>query len=400
MARVGYNSLPRLTHQVMRDTYVYTMYGDGSSKCYLDVSYNMSRSGNTMNYTVRVAVRMGSKGSYNVYKWRLRLTNNRGYNSGWVHIKDLQNPTTVNTDWFYTDYSFSVNINEENTALYVSWIGQNYYDTVMGTYLDGYHPGSVSYIRPSAPGAPSSASVPGSIAPDKTASVSWGSASGGTNGVSGYEWVFSNNGGGSWVGYGNYTTSRSASINLNSNGFVQNSQLKIAVRSYSTVNGVKYMSGWTYSGTTVTKFIAPSAPKNLSLVFNTEEPIPTATYTGRWSAPDSGGTNGVSGYTFSWLKNGSVYTTDANIGNILSKAITLTENYEVGSKISFRVRAYTIGQGTKYYSGFSTSGQITIVSDKYIFVSFEGGAFDKRKMYISIDGASFKEVKKDKFNLR
>ena len=53
----------------------------------------------------------------------------------------------------------------------------------------------------------------------------------------------------------------------------------------------------------------------------------------------------------------------------------------------------------KYYSSYATSGEITIVSDKYIFVSFEGGAFDKRKMYISINGASFKEVKKDKFNV-
>lgn len=399
MARVSYNNLPRLTHQLVRDTYVYTMYGDGSSKCYLDVSYNMSRSGNTMRYTVRVAVRMGSNGSYCVYKWRLRLKAGSVYDSDWVHIKDLSNPTTVNTDWFYADYSFSVNTNTGTTPLKVSWRGQNYNDTVMGTYLSDRDAGSVSYITPSAPSAPSSASIPSSIAPDKVASLSWGSSSGGTNGVNGYEWVYSLDGGASWVGYDTYTGSTSASLNLNNAGFKQNSKLKIAVRSYSTVNNVKYKSGWTYSGTTVTKFIAPTTPKNLNLVFNTEEPIPTATYTGSWSAPDSGGTNGVSGYTFSWLKNGNEFTTDSDLGNVLSKAITLAENYEVGSKISFRVRAYTVGQGTKYYGDFSTSGTITIVSDKYIFVSFEGGAFDKRKMFISVNGASFKEVKKDKFKL-
>ena len=56
-------------------------------------------------------------------------------------------------------------------------------------------------------------------------------------------------------------------------------------------------------------------------------------------------------------------------------------------------------EGSKYYGDFGTSGTITIVSDKYIFVSFDGGAFDKRKMFISINGEDFKEVKKDKFKL-
>ena len=400
MARVGYYNLPRLTYQLVRDTYVCTMYDVGYSHCYLDVSYNMSRSGNTMRYTVRVAVRMGNSGSFSQYKWLLKLRAGGIYDSGWVLVKGFQDyGVVIGTDWFYTDYNFSVNTNTGTTPLSVSWMGLNFYDDFVAYYINNRGSGSVSYITPSAPTAPSSALVPSSIAPDKVASLSWDPSSGGTNGVSGYEWVYSLDGGASWIGYDTYTNSTSASLDLDNAGFKQNSKLKIAVRSYSTVNNVKFKSGWTYSDTTVTKFVAPSAPKNLNLIFDTDEPIPIATYTGSWSAPDSGGTNGVSGYTFSWLKNGNEFTADSDLGNILSNVITLTENYEVGSKISFRVRAYTIGQGAKYYGDFSTSGTITIVSDKYIFVSFEGGAFDKRKMFISINGEDFKEVKKDKFKL-
>ena len=177
------------------------------------------------------------------------------------------------------------------------------------------------------------------------------------------------------------------------------SVLRAAVRSYSVVNGVRYYSPWSFSGNTTTLFVAPSAPRNLSLVFNTEEPIPRATYTASWQTPTNLGSNGVSGYTFRWLKTGANYGNEFDV-NSLSEAITLNEgNYEVGDTISFKVRAYTIGQGNRYYSDYSTSGTITIVSDKYIFLSLNGGTFEKRKMYVSIDGGAFKEVKKNKFEI-
>lgn len=389
-----------LTYLLCGDTYVFTMYGEGSSKCYIRISYNMSRSGDTMNYTIRVGARMGDSGSYCYIPWRLTPRYWNGSNWTTLSEKKVKNyrQDHFGTKWFYSDWSFSRNVNEINTEIQVKWRGVYDDNTGSNVWMNFRSFGSVGYIKPSAPSVPGSISIPSSIAPDKTASISWSASSGGTNGVKGYEWQWSLDGGANWKSAGT-TTAISHSLNLNSNGFKHNSKLAARSRSYTTVNGATYYSGWKTSSVTTTLFVAPSAPTNLSLSFNTEEPIPTASFTGSWNAPSSGGTNGVSGYTFSWLKNGSVYTSDSDIGNVLSKLITLTENYEVGSKISFRVRAYTVGQGTKYYSGYSTSGTITIVSDKFIFVSVNGNAFDKRKMYVSIDGASFKEVKKDKFRI-
>ena len=59
--------------------------------------------------------------------------------------------------------------------------------------------------------------------------------------------------------------------------------------------------------------------------------------------------------------------------------------------------------GNKHFNGGGVdsaqvvSGTITIVSDKYIYVSVNGGTFDKKKMYISVNGGAFVEVKKEKF---
>ena len=52
-----------------------------------------------------------------------------------------------------------------------------------------------------------------------------------------------------------------------------------------------------------------------------------------------------------------------------------------------------------YYSGWVTGPSVTIVSDKFIYVSEQGGDFIKHKMYISVNGGTFKELKKEKFKV-
>ena len=78
-------------------------------------------------------------------------------------------------------------------------------------------------------------------------------------------------------------------------------------------------------------------------------------------------------------------------------------NCEVGDTIKLSILSYSVDwQGEKFYSGtlyeqvYSTNA-ITIVSDKFIYVSQNGGVFDKKKTYISIDGNDFIEIKKEKF---
>lgn len=360
------------------------------------VEYSSYRSGNNMVYNLTVYMYCKSTGGWRNNRWAARLWVNgsqvwsnqtiKAQTSGTIGTT-VYSASTGNLSYAINSGTISVQVQFADTAFSTSWsVNKDW-----GTYY-----GSLPVNSPVAPSAPSSATIPSSTAPDKTISVSWGACSGGTNGVTGYELAWSKNGGSNYttIDVGNVT---SYNLNLNSLGFVQNSVLKIAVRSYSTVNGTKYYSDYTYTGSTTTVFVAPSVPKSLSL--NTAvEPIPTALYTGTWSAPNTTGTNGIGGYVIQWLKNGSNYGSEIDLGNVLTRNITLNEtDFAPGDILSFKVRAYTIGQSNKYYSSYVTSGSITIVSDKYIYVSVNGAAFTKYKMYISVNGASFTEIKKEKF---
>ena len=375
------------------------------------VEYDYWREGNSMKYNLYIKAHCTTNGAWDNQRWGVNVYFNNS------HIRDYRiydnatlKPGTSGTigkkEYVLAITGLSADINSGSIPISVqifrtyNWADRNGFYNVYSpassntfTYLSG----SLAVSSPSAPSAPSAVYIPGSTPPDRTINISWSASSGGSNGVSGYQTAYSRNGGSSWDYLDKYSTSYD--LNLNDAGFVNGSILRAAVRSYSVVNGVRYYSPWSFSGNTTTLFVAPSAPLNLGLTYNTEEPIPTATYTASWSAPSSGGSNGVSGYTFRWLKTGANYSNEYDV-NSLSEAITLVEgNYNVGDTISFKVRAYTVGQGARYYSGYSTSGTITIVSDKYIFLSLNGGAFEKRKIYISIDGAEFKEIKKNKFKI-
>lgn len=249
-----------------------------------------------------------------------------------------------------------------------------------------------------APSAPSTINIPSSIAPDKVATISWTAASGGTNGVKGYEWQWSNDGGNTWPASLN-TTAISGTVNLNSNGFKHGSKLMARVRAYTIGQEDKYYSSWKTSGTTITNFIAPSAPRSVALSTDMEEPIPTGTYKGTWLVPSTTGSNGVSGYRIQWLKNGSNLGSEVDI-NSTSTTKTLTEtDIKPGDILSFKTRAYTIGQNTRYYSDYTASTSLEIVSDKFIYLSANGGSFNKYKAYISVNGGSFKEIKKEKLKI-
>lgn len=249
-----------------------------------------------------------------------------------------------------------------------------------------------------APSAPTTVTIPSAIAPDKTASISWSGASGGTNGVKGYQWQWSKDGGSTWSS-SITTTSTSATLNLNSNSFIHGSKLAIRVRAYTTGQSTNYYSGWKTSGTTTTSFVAPSAPQNAKISTDMEEPIPTGVYKASWTAPSSTGSNGIGGYKVQWLKNGANFGSEVTVtGTSATKTVTESD-IQPGDTISFKVRAYTVGQSTNYYSGYTTSGTITIVSDKFIFISQNGGSFVKYKAFISVNGGSFTEIKKEKLKV-
>lgn len=273
------------------------------------------------------------------------------------------------------------------------------YSTVNNTrYYSGWTYSGSTTTSFAAPSTPSSVTIPSSIAPDKTTAISWSAASGGTNGVKGYQYQWSKDGGSTWSTAAT-TTGTSINLNLNSNGFVQGSKLAFRVRSYTTGQSANYYSGWKTSGTTTTSFVAPSAPRSVAITTDMAEPIPTGTYKGSWLAPTSTGTNGVSGYRVQWLKNGSNFGDEYDVSSTsASKAVT-EDTIQPGDILSYKVRAYTIGQNTRYYSDYTTAGSIEIVSDKFIYISQNGGSFIKYKAFISINGGSFTEIKKEKLKV-
>ena len=169
-----------------------------------------------------------------------------------------------------------------------------------------------------------------------------------------------------------------------------------AGRSYTAVSSFK------------TTFINPGAPGKPSLTYDQPEPIPRAKITASWSAASNGST-AVAGYRVRLYKNGTqvevVDTESTNTSYTFSKTLE-QYGFEPGDVLAIGIYAYSKDwQGTKFFNGGGASTAIvmsdnlTIVSDKYIWVSVNGQSFNKHKMYVSINGGSFQEVRKEKFKV-
>ena len=177
-------------------------------------------------------------------------------------------------------------------------------------------------------------------------------------------------------------------------------------RTYYARGNAANEAGRSYTGVSsfTTGFTNPGAPSNLKIAYNKNEPIPTAAYTFSWDA-GSAGSKPIAGYRFRLYKNNSEILMEDTESTATSKTINGADyNFAVGDVIKFGLYSYSKDwAGNKHFNGGGSgsaqvvSGTITIVSDKYIYVSVNGGTFDKKKMYISVKGGSFIEVKKEKF---
>ena len=174
--------------------------------------------------------------------------------------------------------------------------------------------------------------------------------------------------------------------------YARGSAANAAGRSYTNVSSF------------TTGFTDPGAPSNLKIAYNKNEPIPTAAYTFSWDA-GSAGSKPIAGYRFILYKNNTEILMEDTESTATSKTINGADyNFAVGDVIRFGLYSYSKDwDGNKHFNGGGVdsaqvvSGTITIVSDKYIYVSVNGGTFDKKKMYISVNGGAFVEVKKEKF---
>lgn len=177
-------------------------------------------------------------------------------------------------------------------------------------------------------------------------------------------------------------------------------------RTYYARGNAANEAGRSYTGVSsfTTGFTNPGAPSNLKIAYNKNEPIPTGAYTFSWDA-GSAGSKPIAGYRFRLYKNNTEILMEDTESTATSKTINGADyNFAVGDVIKFGLYSYSKDwAGNKHFNGGGAgsaqvvSGTITIVSDKYIYVSVNGGTFDKKKMYVSVNGGAFVEVKKEKF---
>lgn len=156
-----------------------------------------------------------------------------------------------------------------------------------------------------------------------------------------------------------------------------------------------------------TLFYDPGSPANIVLSYDQSEPIPSANLQATWLAASAGSTP-IAGYRLRLYKNNvEVTTIDTENTNISYTFGTFEElGFVPGDVAKVGIYAYSKDwQGNKHFSGGGAAGSIvysntvTEVSDKYVYVSMNGGAFEKYKMYVSINGGSFVEHKKEKFKI-
>ena len=156
-----------------------------------------------------------------------------------------------------------------------------------------------------------------------------------------------------------------------------------------------------------TSYTNPGAPGKPVLSYDQTEPIPKAKLTASWLAASAGST-AIAGYRIKLYKNGAEVTVIDTENAGISYTFNSFESYgfEPGDVVQVGIYSYSKDwAGTKHFNGGGSvnaqvySNTLTIISDKFIYASVNGGTFDKYKMYVSQDGGSFVEVKKEKFKI-
>ena len=325
----------------------------------------------------------GSSDFYNVYNLSISIAGKKVYNPGTVRWDEKVFPAAKGSK------SGSVWIGNGANAktIYVSSVGAVYYnrttenggDFTMSQYI--YQP-SLNNISISSVG-------------DTSAYVSFSVAN--NNGQAPYSPYIEL----SLTNFGDViksSASRGATftgLDANRTYYARGNDANDAGRSYTNVASF------------TTSYINPGAPGKPVLSYDQTEPIPKAKLTASWLAASAGST-AIAGYRIRLYKNGTEVATIDTENTGVSYTFNSFESYgfEPGDVAQVGIYSYSKDwAGTKHFNGGGNSSSqvysntLTIISDKFIYASVNGGAFDKYKMYISQNGGSFVEVKKEKFKV-
>lgn len=183
-------------------------------------------------------------------------------------------------------------------------------------------------------------------------------------------------------------------LNANRTYYIRGNSSNEAGRAYTAVKSI------------TTTFTNPGAPSNLKITCSNPEPIIAANYTFSWNAGSAGST-AIAGYRLRIYKNG----TEIEYIDTESTGTSYTINaqdkgFAVGDVMSFGLYSYSKDwANNKHFNGGGagsaqvTSSGVTMVSDKFVYLSQNGGTFTKYKVYISVSGGTFTEVKKEKLKI-
>lgn len=322
----------------------------------------------------------GSSKFYTIYNLSISIAGQTVYNPGTVGWSSQQFPAATGS----TGGSVWVGHSASYREFYVSFVGAVYYDR--STQNGGNVGMSATISKPSLSGL-SISSVS-----DSSAYISFNINSSNNGNVSDSYIDLSLTNFGSIVKSIGSRAGTFTGLEPNRTYYARGNAANEAGRSYTGVSSF------------TTGFTNPGAPSNLAISYNKNEPIPTAAYTFSWDA-GTAGSKPIAGYRFRLYKNNTEILMEDTESTTTSKTINGADyNFAVGDVIKFGLYSYSKDwAGNKHFNGGGAdsaqvvSGTITIVSDKYIYVSVNGGTFDKKKMYVSVNGGSFIEVKKEKF---
>lgn len=167
----------------------------------------------------------------------------------------------------------------------------------------------------------------------------------------------------------------------------------IQVQNYNVIGWSDYVPA-----STLTLYYNPKAPTSVITGYSEPEPIPKAKPTYSISGANNGSLT-IQGYKLNLYKGSDIiFNVDipANSSNGTLNFKLEDKGYTVGDTYYIGVQSYEVDwNGTKHYSNEVLSNSITLISDKFIQISVNGTAFEKRKIYISIKGSNFIEVKKE-----
>lgn len=158
--------------------------------------------------------------------------------------------------------------------------------------------------------------------------------------------------------------------------------------------------GYSAVGSFTTTFNNPGQPGTITLSYDTPELVKRTKVTVKWGASSAGST-AVAGYRFQVYKNGSQVSSVDTDSTSTSRTIKLSDySFNIGDKLLIKIYAYSkCAAGDKHFSSARDSSTVTLISDRYAWVSLNGGDYVRRKLYISTNGSAYVWIKREKFKV-